>query len=498
MFKKQIEFRQLKSILYKPGEEPEVSGSFNFGVDNRLYRSLIRLFETFYIYTNPRKELFLVGGCVRDMLLDKEPKDYDLCTNATPDEVKQICDKIGLKYFDSGIKHGTLTIIDDFYGQSYEITTYRVDGKYTDGRHPDEVVFTPSLEEDLKRRDFTINSFAYNLLTKELLALDESYFRDLEFGIIRTVGDAEERFNEDALRMLRALRFSAQLNFSIANDTFEAIKKLSKNLFKISKERIRDELTKILLSDNPQVLELFVIAGLEPYAFDGITPIGDILNCEHQNPWHYTDVFHHTMDVVKRVPKTFELRWAALMHDFGKPAVKELKEGTIDHYNYHGHQDVSVEIAEQLADTLKFSNEQKDLVVKFVKYHDADLASCRNSKFKTVVVDIGVDNFLDFMKLKLADAYAHQLSKDTKWAIEVPDKVYERFAKVIEENQALTVKDLAINGNDIIADGFLQGKEIGDCLNWMLNIVLEYPEYNTREKLLEYLQMFKEMSFQNS
>ena len=207
MFKKQIEFRQLKPILYKPGEEPEVSGSFNFGVDNKLYRSLMKLFETFYIYTKPRRELYLAGGCVRDMLLDKEPKDYDLCTNATPDEVKQICDKIGLKYFDSGIKHGTLTIIDDFYGQSYEITTYRVDGKYTDGRHPDEVAFTASLEEDLKRRDFTINSFAYNLLTKELLALDESYFRDLEFGIIRTVGDAEARFNEDALRMLSAIKF---------------------------------------------------------------------------------------------------------------------------------------------------------------------------------------------------------------------------------------------------------------------------------------------------
>ena len=186
------------------------------------------------------------------------------------------------------------------------------------------------------------------------------------------------------------------------------------------------------------------------------------------------------------------------MHDFGKPAVKELKEGTIDHYHYHGHQDVSAEIAEHIADILKFSNEQKDLIVKFVKYHDADLATCRIGNFKKTLNDIGIEHFLDFMKLKLADAYAHQLRKDTKWAIEVPDKVYERFAKVIEESQALTVKDLAINGNDIIADGFLHGKEIGDCLRWMLDIVLEHPEYNTREKLLELLQMFKEMSFQAS
>ena len=232
---------------------------FNWN-DRNLLSSLLKLFNAF---KHADKELFLVGGCVRDLLLNKTPKDYDLTTDATPDEVKAICKKAELKTFDSGIKHGTLTVIDDFYSQSFEVTTYRTDGNYTDGRHPDSVEFVKSLEEDLKRRDFTINSFAYNLLKQEVLALDESFFKDLEYGIIRTVGKAEDRFNEDALRMLRALRFSAQLNFSIANDTYEAIKKLHSNLFRISKERIRDELTKILLSDNPQVLELFVITGLE-------------------------------------------------------------------------------------------------------------------------------------------------------------------------------------------------------------------------------------------
>ena len=491
MFKKQIEFRQLKPVLYKPGEEPEVSGSFIFGVDNKLYRSLMNLFETFYIRTKPRRELFLVGGCVRDMLLDKEPKDYDLCTNATPDEVKQICDKIGLKYFDSGIKHGTLTIIDDFYCQSYEITTYRVDGKYTDGRHPDEVAFTASLEEDLKRRDFTINSFAYNLLTKELLALDESYFRDLELGIIRTVGNPIDRFGEDALRMLRALRFAAQLNFTIQRDTYAAIKELAPKIALISKERIRDELTKILLSDNPQVLELFVITGLEPYAFDGITPIGDILNCEHQNPWHYADVFHHTMDVVKRVPKTFELRWAALMHDFGKPAVKELKDDTTEYYHYHGHQEVSANIAEKLADLLKFSNDQKDIVYKFVKYHDEPLAEVRNAKFKAIVNEIGKDNFLNFIKLRAADAFAHRLLMGTKFAIDFPDIIKERFSKIINEDQALKVADLKINGYDLINLG-LQGKQIGDCLNYLLELVLEDATLNMHDTLIDLAKKFIE------
>ena len=471
MFKKQVEL--IKSITYK-----DASKAPYFGQDSLVYRSLIKLFEAFWIYS--KKELYLVGGCVRDLLLGKEPKDYDLCTNATPDEVKEICETLRLKTFDSGIKHGTITILDDFYNMQYEITTYRIDGKYEDGRHPDEVIFTPSLEEDLKRRDFTINSFAYNLLQHEVLALDESYFDDLSYGIIRAVGNAETRFNEDALRMLRALRFSAQLNFIIAKDTYYAIKTCAPLLSKISKERIRDELTKILLSDNPQVLELFVEAGLEPFAF-GFTPIGDVLACEHENPWHYTDVFHHSIDVVKRVPKTFVSRWAALMHDFGKPAVKTLKEP--GHYSYHGHEKVSVEIAEQLSDLLKFSNEQKDLILKFIKYHDFELAECRNGTFKRILSDIGVKNFIEFMKLKYADATAHYIVKQTKYAVDILDKTFERFTKIINEKQPLVVSDLAINGYDLMDLG-LQGKQVGDCLNYLTEAVLEDASKNTNEILI--------------
>ena len=485
MFTIKKEFKQLDSIIYP--ENMSEKDKFNFGNENRLYRSLIRLFEAFWIYN--KKELYLVGGSIRDLLLGKEPKDYDLTTNASIEEIREICTKLNLKTFDSGVKHGTLTIIDDFYKISYECTVYRKDGKYTDGRHPDEVIFTPSLEEDLKRRDFTINSFAYNLLTKELVMLDEAYLKDLELGIIRTVGNPIDRFGEDALRMLRALRFAAQLNFTIQRDTFAAIKELAPKITLISKERIRDELTKILLSDNPQVLELFVITGLEPYAFDGITPIGDILNCEHQNPWHYADVFHHTMDVVKRVPKTFELRWAALMHDFGKPAVRELKEGTTGHYHYHGHQEISANIAEKLAGLLKFSNEQKDIVYKFVKYHDEPLAEVRNAKFKAIVNEIGKDNFLNFIKLRAADAFAHRLLMGTKFVIDFPDIIKERFSKIIDEDQALKVTDLKINGYDLINLG-LQGKQIGDCLNYLLNLVLEDAALNNYEILIELSKKF--------
>ena len=494
MFKKMIEFPRLKSILY-PKDLSE-QDRIHFGQDNRIYRSLINLFTQFWIYQ--KKELYLVGGCVRDLLLDREPKDYDLCTDATPEEIKEIVTAMGFKTIDTGIKHGTVTVIDDFYKMSYEITTYRVDGKYTDSRHPDEVVFTPSLEEDLKRRDFTINSFAYNLLRCELVCLDESFLEDLEYGIIRTVGNAEDRFREDALRMLRALRFAAQLNFNIQRDTYHAIEKCCVLLKKVSKERIRDELTKILMSDRPDILKLFVLSGLELAAFDGNMPFMDMMKCDHENPWHYADVFHHTMDVVNGVPKTFELRWAALFHDLGKPATKALKEGTTDHYNYHGHNDVSAEIALELMNLLKFSTDQIDTIYKFVKYHDEPLAEERASKFKSIVVEIGKDKFLDFIKLRCADSFAHNLLMDTKYAVDYPDKVKERFLKILKEDQPLKVTDLAINGNDIIADGFLQGPEIGECLRWMLRIVLEKPEDNTREKLLEYLQQFKEMSFQSS
>lgn len=487
MFIVKKELKQLNSIIYP--ENVSEQDKLHFGCENRLYRSLFRLFEAFWIYN--KKELYLVGGGVRDLLLGKEPKDYDLTTNASIEEIREICAKLNLKTFDSGVKHGTLTIIDDFYKVSYECTVYRKDGKYTDGRHPDEVTFTPSLEEDLKRRDFTINSFAYNLLTKELVMLDEAYLKDLELGIIRTVGNPIDRFGEDALRMLRALRFAAQLNFTIQRDTFAAIKELAPKIALISKERIRDELTKILLSDNPQVLELFVITGLESYAFDGITPIGDILNCYHQNPWHYADVFHHTMDVVKRVPKTFELRWAALMHDFGKPAVKELKDDATGHYHYHGHQEVSANIVEKLADLLKFSNEQKGIVYKFVKYHDEPLAEVRNAKFKAIVNEIGKDNFLNFIKLRTADALAHRLLMDTKFAIDFPDIIKERFSKIIDEDQALKVTDLKINGYDLINLG-LQGKQIGDCLNYLLGLVLEDAALNNHETLIELSKKFIE------
>mgnify|MGYP003293469641 CR=1 FL=1 len=448
-------------------------------------RECIALNRLIEIFTKYNKSIYLVGGCVRDLLLDRPIHDIDLTTNATPEEMIEMVNANPNTFhlIETGIKHGTVTFYEPNYKISFEVTTFRLDSDYTDHRHPDKVAFTTSLEEDLKRRDLTINSFAYDLFNNDLIMLDESYMNDIDLGIIRCVGNAEDRFNEDALRMLRALRFSAQLNFSIAVDTYNAIKKGAPLIADISKERIKEELTKIILSDNPQILELFVITGLEKDALR-ITPISDILNCPHDNPWHYTDVFHHTMDVIKKVPKTFNLRWAALFHDFGKPHVKRLKEGTTNHYNYHGHPDISADIALKLMEELKFSNEQSNLIYKYVKYHDLDLVECKNSKFKTILVDIGVDNFKDFAKLKFADASAHCLSKNTKYAVDYIDKLYERFSTTVIENQALTLKDLDINGYDLIELGY-QGIQIGTALKECLDFVLENPDKNTKDILIK-------------
>lgn len=471
---------------------------------SHISKSLRELFLRF-----SGNELYLVGGCVRDLLLDKEPKDYDLCTNLKPEAVKELlkdipfdCDantaiayhlrgeKIPAEryhFIDTGLKHGTITVHDNLYDLFYEITTYRVDGKYSDGRHPDEVKFTSSLEEDLKRRDFTINSFAYNLITDELVMLDKSFLDDLNYGIIRAVGASEERFTEDALRMLRAIRFASQLGFIIDSDTYISIIKYAHLLDNVSKERIRDELTKILLSDNPHYIEHLMLTGLEPYAL-GKHVLSNMAKCEHDNPWHYTDVLHHTLDVLQRVPATVELRWASLLHDVGKPKVKQLKPGTTNHYRYIGHEKVSQSIAYNLLTELKFPNTTRDTICKLIKYHDRELADCSMPKFRVALAEIGVDLFPTLMKLRQADASAHKSLRDdsqsyfdSTWVHRV-SVAWNRYVQVLNNNEPLTLKDLAVNGDDMKELG-LEGKQVGEALKYLLSKVIEKPERNQRDYL---------------
>lgn len=457
-------------------------------LDSKMFDAIYGLAQYFH---DAHKELYLVGGCVRDMLLDKKPHDYDMCTNATPEEIKEIF-RISVRYtiIETGIKHGTLTIHDRPSNIFFEITTFRIDGKYDDNRHPTEVIFTPSLEEDLKRRDFTINSFAYDLHKEELVMLDKSFLYDLQLGIIRTVGDPAERYKEDALRMLRAIRFASQLNFSLEKDTYLGISLCGPLLKNISKERIRDELTKILLSDNPQYLEMIVTTDIERYLFDNNTPLTNALNCEHQNPWHYTDVFHHTIDVVKASPKTFISRWSALFHDLGKPAVKALKPGTTDHYRYIGHPEASTYIADNLMNLLKFSNDQKEIIHKFVLYHDYPLSDVSDKKFKLKLVDIGEEHFLEFLELRKADGLAHKLNISSNFAINAVSICKDRYMKYLMNPEPMRLKDLAINGDDLKELG-IEGKDIGKTLTYLLSVVLDNPNKNTRECLMKYARGVK-------
>ena len=453
----------------------------NLKINNiNIEKSLNALFTAFCI--THKKELYLVGGAIRDLLLDREPKDYDLTTNASLEEIREICAKLNLKTFDSGVKHGTLTIIDDFYKISYECTVYRKDGKYTDGRHPDTVEFGVSLEEDLKRRDFTINSFAYDFMRNEFVMLDESYYYDLQYGIIRAVGDPRKRFEEDALRMLRAIRFAAQLGFTLDADTFNAIKEKASTIQFVSRERIRDELTKIVMSDRPQALEFLSMTGLDEAI--GL-PISKMLKEPQRNKYHYADVFHHTMDVMKSVKKDFVTRWAAFFHDWGKMETVSVDEEGWQHY--YGHPDVSATLASEFMTKYKFDNDSFDAIYKLVKYHDAAIGQdVKMSTMKKFVQKIGKDLIPKFIDLTTADRLAHRLD-DIKFSVGNIDSGKKKLIEIAMTQAPLSLKDLAVNGYDMIELG-LSGKQIGDALNCCLDYILEHPECNTKEALIKYIE----------
>lgn len=433
------------------------------------------------LFLSENYDIYLVGGCVRDALLERPCTDIDLCTNATPDEMKALATKNGWNFFETGVKHGTLTFLSPNLTHSFEVTTYRIDGKYSDNRHPDEVTFTPSLEEDLKRRDFTINAFAYDYLNNNLLALNPSQNLDLKLGIIRCVGDPNLRFQEDALRMLRAIRFAAQLGFSIEKNTFEAIKDNASLIQNISMERIRDELTKLICSDNPQMLELLVLTGLSTYI---MPDLDKMLACNQHNKYHYTDVLHHTFDVMKFVPKDSTiLRWSALFHDMGKTYCISTDEDGWEHF--FDHADISADMAMTYMQNLKFDNDSIDLIDRFVKYHDREIGGeVSNKVFKKVVNLIGVDEFPLFMKLRLADALAHRLNVGTNFAINSISSAKERYEQLILTPQPMKIKDLALNGTDLKDMGLI-GVQIGDTLKTLLEFVLEHPEKNNKEDLIK-------------
>ncbi len=432
-------------------------------------------------------EAYIVGGCVRDSLLGKQPNDWDITTSAKPEEVKAIFHRT----IDTGIQHGTVTvlvdreILDDGSGSlashtdyAFEVTTYRVDGVYTDHRRPESVCFTASLEEDLKRRDFTINAMAYN---PEQGVIDIfGGQEDLEKGIIRCVGEASERFDEDALRILRAVRFAAQLDFVIEDQTREAMRDQAKFLEDISVERICTELTKMIVSKHPERLEEAYELGLTQM----FLPEFDVMmQTPQNNQYHLYDVGHHTLKVMEAVPATTVLRYAALLHDVGKPKCKTTDETGVDHF--YGHQELSAKMARTTLRRLKLDNDTIDQVCRLVKNHDYGLSGDGPGmkSFRRFVAQLGAEHFADFLEIRKGDM-AGQSAYHLEQRRQVIAHMEAMYAEIIEQKQCLKLSELAIGGKDLIAIGVKPGPDMGRILKALLDRVLEEPELNTREQLL--------------
>ena len=414
-------------------------------------------------------EAYVVGGCVRDALLGREPNDWDITTSALPSEVKEIFPRT----IDTGLKHGTVTVL--IGRESFEVTTYRVDGVYEDGRHPKQVTFTPSLSEDLRRRDFTINAMAYDPGSGlvDLFGGQE----DLTDGVIRAVGDPVQRFTEDALRILRAFRFAAQLGYSIDPETLRAASSLSRNLEKISSERIREELEKILLSDNPDILMKAYKAGITAV----FLPEFDVcMETPQNNPHHCYDVGEHTIWSTALIRKDRILSLTMLLHDFGKPETRTTDERGIDHFR--GHPEESYRIAKTILRRLKYDNDTYRKVTTLVRYHDLRMRLTEPAVRKAIV-RVGEDLFPLYLEIQHADTMAQSLfQRDDKLAYTAElRRIYNR---IMFRGDCLNLKDLAVNGSDIIAAGVRPGREVGSILAQMLEDVLNVPEHNDKGYLM--------------
>lgn len=415
-------------------------------------------------------EAYAVGGCVRDSLLGRVPQDWDITTSAKPKEVKALFHPT----IDTGIRHGTVTVM--LAHEGFEVTTYRIDGEYEDARHPKEVCFTANLLEDLKRRDFTINAMAYNEENGLVDAFDG--IGDLRRGVIRCVGDAEARFSEDALRMLRAVRFAAQLGFGIEENTRMAITRLAGNIARVSAERIQVELVKLLVSANPQEMKEAYRTGLTAVF---LPEFDRMMETPQHNPHHCYTVGEHTICALREVPADKVLRLTMLLHDVAKPVCRMTDEMGVDHF--YGHPAKGSEMARTVLRRLKFDNDTTDRVCRLVQWHD-DNPELTGKSIRRAVYRIGTEQYPALFAVKRADIHAQSDYRRAEKLAYVA--AYEKMYNEINERaECLTLKNLAVTGQDLIAEGMQPGKEIGIVLKHLLDIVLEDPQKNTKEELLK-------------
>lgn len=417
-------------------------------------------------------EAYLVGGFVRDSIMGRKADDADLATNASPEEMLEVFRD--LRTLQTGIKHGTITVIINH--KPFEITTYRTEKGYSDCRHPDAVSFAEKIEDDLSRRDFTVNSIAYN---PERGFVDPfSGKEDIENKIIRCVGNAEKRFSEDSLRILRALRFASVLSFSIDEETEKAMFACKELLKHISHERVFTEVSKMLCGENiKEVLSKYsdIISVVLP-------EIKEMKDFRQHNFHHIYDVHNHTAVVVESTPALPHLRFAALFHDCGKPDCFSLDENGVGHF--YSHASISAKKAEEALLRLRCDTKTREKVVKLIKLHDAPIEE-DEAKIKKKLSKYGEELFFDLIKLKRADTKG--LAPEFHSRSEHFDILEAIARKILDEKACFSLKDLDVNGTDISALGF-QGREIGIALNFLLEAVIEKKVPNEKEALLLFLK----------
>ncbi len=414
---------------------------------------------------------YVVGGAVRDHLMGRIINDYDICTDALPNEVQNVFSNF--RVIETGLKHGTVTVL--IGTSSIEITTFRTDGSYSDGRHPDSVDFTKDVIKDLSRRDFTVNAIAYSPAHGFIDPFGG--IKDIQSATIRCVGDPLKRFSEDALRILRALRFSSTLGFEIDKETSDAISELKNNLSLVSKERIRDEMKKLICGiEMSRVMHIYrdVIALIIP-------DISQTFSYDQNNPHHDFDLYTHTIKTVSNLPADPILRFSGLLHDIAKPLTESKDKNGISHF--YGHAHIGAQKAEDILKDLRFSNVEIRRIVTLIRHHDGVIEETEAAVRKKLS-KIGIEMYFDLLDLQRADNASQKL--DSSLRADHNDTLRSIANRILSKDHCLSLSDLAVDGNDIIELGY-KGKEIGKALSCLLNAVLNGETKNTKEHLFRYL-----------
>ena len=418
-------------------------------------------------------EAFIVGGCVRDFLMGLPPKDYDITTSALPAQTARVFDAYPV--IETGIQHGTVTVVMD--GVPLEITTYRTEGTYSDNRHPDSVSFTASLREDVARRDFTMNAIAYSPVRGLIDHFGGA--EDIRGGIIRCVGDPDTRFREDALRMMRGIRFASALGFAIEEKTAAAIRENKERISTVSAERIRVELTKLLCGANVKnvLMDWWDVLGVV------IPEILPMHGFDQRTPYHIYDVWEHTAVAVSETPPVTHLRLSALLHDIGKPPSFFTDEKGVGHF--YGHPAVSEKMAEEILARLKYDNVTRRRVVTLVREHDRIIEPTETA-VKRALFRLTPEVFFNLLIIKRADNLAQ--SPNYRDRLATYDRIESMAQDILERNECVSVATLAVNGGDLIAIGMKPGKEIGEMLSLLLEQVIRGDLANDRDELLTYVK----------